>query len=261
MRPGITIVIPNWNHEFVLPRSISSALNAVRELRSCQIDADILVLDDHSRDGSMPLLLQLEALYGYDGLKVVAFDVNQGVVALRNFALKEARFQYILFLDADNALFPKNLSIFYRAIQQTNAAVVYGNVVRHGPQSTYFDLFNNEVVQQHIFQQNYIDMFGLYDRLQLADTGGLTEHPLMGGHEDWELILHLAVSGRRLVFVPIMMGIYYEMPGSRVSPFHTKEAKEQRQEYIERVFDQLQIRQKQMMRTLQLRYHPDIGYL
>ena len=188
----------------------------MRDLHCQQIEADILVLDDHSRDGSVSLLLQLEALYGHDGLKVAAFDYNQGVVALRNYALQEARFQYILFLDADNALFPKNLSIFYRAIEQTNAAMVYGNVV-HGPQSTYFDLFNNEVFQHHIFQQNYIDMFGLYDRSQLVDTGGLTEHPLMGGHEDWELILHLAVSGRLVLFVPVMMGLYYEMPESRIA--------------------------------------------
>jgi len=258
---GVSIVIPNWNHEFVLPRAINSALKAVEMLGSQGIQAEVFVIDDHSRDGSRRLLLQLEALYFDQGLKVLLLDKNIGIVAVRNLALQRARYPYILFMDADNQLFSENIHIFYRAILETKAAVVYGNLVRHGPLNTYLDLWNNEVFQNHIFDQNYLDTFALYDRQILLDDGGFIQHPMMQGHEDWELFLHLAVAGRHLVFVPVMFGIYYEMPQSRVKDVRTDDAKAARQLYIERVFDQLGIRKRQSLNTQFLRYHPDIGYL
>ena len=53
---GVTIAIPNWNHEILLPRSIASALRAVDLLRNEGVPAEVLVIDDASRDGSQTLL-------------------------------------------------------------------------------------------------------------------------------------------------------------------------------------------------------------
>ena len=66
---GVTIAIPNWNHEILLPRSIASALRAVDLLRNEGVPAEVLVIDDASRDGSQTLLRQLEALYSKAGLR------------------------------------------------------------------------------------------------------------------------------------------------------------------------------------------------
>ena len=59
---GVTIAIPNWNHEVLLPRSVLSALRTVAILREQGVPAEVLVIDDFSRDGSLTLLRQLEAL-------------------------------------------------------------------------------------------------------------------------------------------------------------------------------------------------------
>ena len=59
-RAGLTVAIPNWNHELLLARSVGSALRAVRLLRSRGVGADVLVVDDASRDGSTVLLRQME---------------------------------------------------------------------------------------------------------------------------------------------------------------------------------------------------------
>ena len=64
-----------------------------------------------------------------------------------------------------------------------------------------------------------------------------------------------------LVFVPVVFGIYYEMPESRIKEARTEARLLERQAYIERVFDQLGIRRDQPLRTLHLRYHPDVGYI
>ena len=258
---GITIVIPNWNHEFVLPRSIKSALLAVKDLRDRNIPSDVLVIDDGSRDGSLTLLRQLEALYFDQGLLVAAFNENSGIIAARNRALTLAHYDYLVFMDADNELIPENLHLFYRSIVDTEAAVVYGNLLYKEPRSGQSGLISNESFQMRMFEQNYIDTFALYDRLQILDSGGYREVQAMEGHEDWELFLHLAASGRSIVFVPLMFGVYYELPHSRVKPWRQDDQKLKRAEYLQRVYDQFGIRRSQEPRTKHLRYHPDIGYI
>ncbi|PJF40261.1 MAG: hypothetical protein CUN54_05910 [Phototrophicales bacterium] len=261
MPTGVSIVIPNWNHEYLLPRSIQSALMGVKQLQQHDIPADVLVIDDHSRDGSLTLLRQLEALYFDDGLRLIALPENVGVVAVRNLALECASYRYILFMDADNELIPENIYMFVRAIQDTEAAMVYGNLIRRGPVAAYVDMFNNESFQNHIFQRNYIDTFSLYDRHQIFDVRGYQSIPMMQSHEDWELILHLAASGRKMVFVPVLMGIYYDLPSSFVNPTRSAEFEFERKSYIDRVFNQLGIRFHQEPNTYHLRYHPDVGYI
>lgn len=258
---GVSIVIPNWNHELLLPRSILSALKGVEALQQQGVSANVFVIDDYSRDGSRVLLRQLEALYYDKGLRIIFLPKNVGIVAVRNLAIEIATYQYILFMDADNELIPENLYQFYRSINDTSAALVYGNLIRHAPINGYLDMMNNESFQNHIFKQNYIDTFALYDRVQLFDVSGYHEHTLMAGHEDWELILHLATMGRLMVFVPLLMGIYYELPVSRVKAAKTRQHIMERQHYIQRVFNQLDLRWHTHPNTHHLRYHPDLGYV
>jgi glycosyltransferase involved in cell wall biosynthesis len=94
---GITIAIPNWNHELLLGRSIGSALRAVAALRERDIPAEILAIDDRSHDGSITLLRQLEALYFEQGLRVHLKPHNGGLADTRNLALHQAHYRYVLF--------------------------------------------------------------------------------------------------------------------------------------------------------------------
>jgi len=255
---GVTIAIPNWNHEFLLPRSISSALQAVALLRAEGIRGEVVVIDDHSRDGSLALLRKLEALHYADGLRVVAFGVNGGLVASRNQGLLNGRFPYITFLDADNELIPENLLCFVRTLQQTNAAAAYGNLlIRSVSSPCAHNVISNESMQAKIFKGNYIDAFAVFDRLQILDVGGyqFDEHI----QEDHELWMHLAANGRRIVFVPVVLGYYYLLPNSMCQV--DDKSKPVGQSRVDRVFNQLRIRPSMEMNTQHLRYHPEIGYL
>jgi succinoglycan biosynthesis protein ExoO len=255
---GVTIAIPNWNHEFLLPRSISSALKAVALLRAEGIPGEVVVVDDHSRDGSLSLLRKLEALHYADGLRVVAFGANGGLVASRNQGLLNGRFSYIIFLDADNELIPENVLCFVRTLQQTKAAAAYGNLlVRSLTSRCAHNVISNESMQTKIFQGNYVDAFAVFDRLQILDVGGYHFDERI--QEDHELWMHLAANGRRSVFVPVVLGYYYLLPNSmcQVDNKYNPVGRSR----IERVFNQLRVRPAMGMNTQHLRYHPEIGYL
>ena len=253
--PGITIAITNWNHELLLPRAVDSALAGVRALADWEIAAEVLVVDDRSRDGSATLLRQLEALYYRQGLRLHLSTERHGVGAKRNVALRLATYRYIIYLDGDNELAPDVLPLFYRAMIDTRAALVYGNLLAHRPDGDI--LISNESVQGRLFHTPYIDMCALWDRLQFDDVGGMEEDQAIP--EDLEMILHLVASGRRLVFVPVIFGHHYHYPGSWTSTIAQENPAYQ--PYLQRVFDQLGRREQNETNSQLLRYHPDLGYL
>jgi glycosyltransferase involved in cell wall biosynthesis len=259
--PGVTIAIPNWNHEYVLPRSIVSALRAVRLLRARGVSGEVLVIDDQSRDGSMTLLRQLEALHFADGLQVLSLRRNLGLPAVRNQALFHATYRHIVFMDADNELVPANLHDFYRAARETAAAAIYGNLLCDGGSLSEAALASNETFQARMYVENYIDAFAMFDRLQVIDCGGYLNSLDVQAREDWELYLHLASNGRRIVFVPLVFGYYHRLPGSMIKEADSSSDHAQQQAHVRRVFDQLGIRGEMPLKTRHLRYHPDLGYL
>ncbi len=254
---GVTIVIPNWNHEILLPRSILSALKAVAILRGRGTAAEVLVLDDFSRDGSPAMLRGLEALYYEQGLRVVAFGENGGLVANRNYALLNANYRYITFMDADNELVPENLPLMVETLEQTGAAAAYGNLLVRSPSADHaHNATSNESIQPKIFKDNYVDAFSILDRQQVLDAGGY--EATCTTWEDYELWLHLASNGRQIVFVPVVFGYYYVLPGSMVED--TLKAGSVRNR-VTRIFDQVGVRKFLDLATERLRYHPRIGYL
>lgn len=254
-RAGVTIAIPNWNHEVFLPRSITASLNAVRCLRARGMDGEVLVVDDASRDGSASLLRSLEARYGRDGLRVLVQDENRGLAATRNLALLEARFRSIVFHDADNELVGENLPLFQQAIEETGAAAVYGNLlVREAGCATAFWVNSNESFQTRVFDENYIDAFAMFDRVQLMDLGGYSQSQQTWA--DWELWLHLASNGRRLVFVPLTFGVYHVLPNSMLQATTDHDSIKLK---FKRMFDQVGFRKGLPLRTKHDRYLPGVG--
>jgi glycosyltransferase involved in cell wall biosynthesis len=257
-RQGVTIAIPNWNHEVLLPRSIVSALKAADHLRESGMPAEVLVLDDCSRDGSQTLLRQLEALYYEHDLRCLLFASNRGLGGNRNQTIKHARYRYIAFLDADNELVPANLPLFVRALLETGAAAAYGNLLVRTPSARFAHIItSNESFQQRMFEgRNYIDAFSVWDGVQLEDSGGYD--PGCDRMEDYETWLHLATNGRRIVYVPIVLGYYYLLPQS-LGADHVKETRAEAR--ILRIYNQLKVRKFLQLNTCHLRFHPDLGYI
>ena len=253
---GITFIIPNWNHELVLPRSIRSALRAGELLEGHGLGIEVLVVDDASRDGSAVLLRQLEALYYDRGVRAVVLEDNVGVQAARNLALTRAGYRYVVFMDADNEVVPENIHHFYRAICETEAASVYGNLLIYGPGG--MDMCSHESFSPRMYRMNYIDTFSMCDACQLLDAKPYwTDRRTPWG--DWELYLHLAVAGRRLVHVPMVFGLYYR---NRLSMLEESTPDSPDLRAFQRIYHQFpEIRDDFHLNTLHLRYHPDLGFL
>lgn len=99
MSAALTLIMPAWNAEKYLERSVRSVLNqSYRDLR-------LIVVDDGSSDGSAALLERLAA----EDARLEPMRVpNGGPARARNLALDrlETDTRYVMFIDADDELTP-----------------------------------------------------------------------------------------------------------------------------------------------------------
>lgn len=112
-QPLISIIIPAYNAESFISDAIRSVL-AQDEQRY-----EILVIDDGSTDKTIEVVHAITD----QRLRLLQQSSNQGASAARNRGLKEARGEYLAFLDADDSWSPYFLSTMLAAIQQPLAMV------------------------------------------------------------------------------------------------------------------------------------------
>jgi glycosyltransferase involved in cell wall biosynthesis len=96
MEPTLTIVIPAYNVERYVREATLSALNQTRR------DIEVIVVDDGSTDGTVAALAGIED----PRLRVIS-QANCGLSGARNTGIREARGNYIGFLDADDRWMPE----------------------------------------------------------------------------------------------------------------------------------------------------------
>jgi hypothetical protein len=159
-------------------------------------------------------------------------------------------------MDADNELVPENLGLFRRSLRETGAVVAFGNLLAREQGSAAASwVISNTSIQQKIFSGNYVDAFAMVDRVQVLDAGRYDAS--CTAHEDYELWLHLATTGRKLLFVPVVLGYYYVVPNSMIKDTDQNQRANGR---IRRIFDQIGARSMLPLETNCLRYHPELGY-
>lgn len=92
MAPKISIIIPFFNAEKTLPRAVGSILDQEG------VDWELVLVNDGSQDGSEQVAL---SYLGDSRVKLFSHE-NKGVSAARNLGAKNAKGEWLLFLDADD---------------------------------------------------------------------------------------------------------------------------------------------------------------
>ncbi len=95
----ISIVIPLHNKEKQIKQTLQSVFNQIFQ------DFEVIVVDDGSTDNSVAVLDEIS-----DKRIRLIHQENQGVSAARNKGIKEAKYDYVALLDADDEWKPEYLS-------------------------------------------------------------------------------------------------------------------------------------------------------
>jgi len=128
----VSIIIPVYNTAEYLPQCLESAINQTLK------EIEIIVIDDASTDNSLQIIKHYESLD--DRIKVIAFEENQGNGYGRNEAIREAKGEYIMFLDSDDFLEYNAADLSYlKASYDQHDIVIYGHT------SHYIDIRTEKV--------------------------------------------------------------------------------------------------------------------
>ena len=90
----ISVIIPIYNVE----KYLNECLNSV--IKQSYKNLEILLIDDHGKDNSINIAKNFETQD--NRIKILSYGENKGVSFARNYGLKNASGDYILFIDSDD---------------------------------------------------------------------------------------------------------------------------------------------------------------
>lgn len=209
--PDVSVVIPCYNYGRYVIEAIDSAAS------SHSVVPEIIVIDDHSDDGSSEVVRRYAATHDWVPLKLVTRHANAGLAAARNLGFELSRSPFVFPLDADNAIYPHCLSRLVEAVLSSGAAAAYGMLEVFNDRRGLLSAIDWNVAR--LVAGPYIDAAALIRKEAWAAVGGYSAAaPELYGWEDYDLWLNLANHGMRAAFVPEML-VRYRSHGS--SMIHT----------------------------------------
>ena len=141
--PFFSVIVPVWNRAEAVVRCLDSCL------KQDFTDFEIIVVDDGSKDDTLEVLRRYE---GQDSrIHAITLGKRPGVSVARNFGAKEARGEWLIYLDSDDAFLPGGMQQCYEAIAEApeDVGIIglayacgnFGTSPRPLPPSRRFDLY------------------------------------------------------------------------------------------------------------------------
>ena len=120
--PAVTVVLPTYDREPLLWRSIRSVLDQTYE------DFELIIVDDGSTDATAESV----ARFGDRRLRCIRLAENRGAAAARNVGIRAATGRFIAFQDSDDEWLPSKLERHMRAFETCGpeVGVVYSDMQR-----------------------------------------------------------------------------------------------------------------------------------
>lgn len=120
LSPELSVVVPCYNEEKLLEKSIESVLLLKKDVGTLEI----VIVNDCSKDSSAQVAQALAEKY--DCIRYVSHDVNQGKGAALRTGFKHATGAIVCIHDADLEYDPQDLLPMFRLIKEGRAEVVFG---------------------------------------------------------------------------------------------------------------------------------------
>ena len=192
-KPLVSIIIPCFSAERWVRDAIESAL------AQTHAPCEVIVVDDGSTDGTRGILESFGPR-----IRLLA-QPHAGACAARNRGIKEARGEFIQFLDADDALDAQKIEIMLDAVRSHPDALVFCDYriqQEENSPSMWTDQspYRGEDPVEFILKRQLTTPAVLHRKSRLQDIGGFdTELPCA---QEFDLHLRMACRGAPLHHVP-----------------------------------------------------------
>lgn len=142
--PKITVFVPVYDVEKYIQRCLESIHNQTFQ------DFEIVVVNDGSPDNSEKVVLD----YQKTEKRIRYFyQENQGLGEARNHGIREAKGEFICFIDSDDFIEPDYLELLYHAIEKENADVSYAGMQKVNKNGNIIETFSQTEEELWSFEQ------------------------------------------------------------------------------------------------------------
>jgi len=197
----ISVVIPTYNHAHFLGRALQSVVDQTYQ------NWEALVIDNHSQDNTD------EIVAGFKDSRIRLFKIqNQGVIAAsRNLGIRQAKGEWIAFLDSDDYWYPSKLERCMKQLFDGYDLVCHGErwVGDGRDREIFYGPEKRSSYQSLLYEGNCISTSAVVTRRDKVNAvGGFREDTDIVTAEDYDLWLRLAQNDVRIGFVPEVLGEY-----------------------------------------------------
>ncbi len=203
--PPITILVPAYNEEKVIERTILWLLKSDYPI------FEILVIDDWSKDRTAEVTKKLTEKY--DNVRLISKQ-NEGKSLALNLWFKEAKYEYIVTIDADTIVFPKTIFYLIQPFSNKNVDAVCGNILVGNLKNVLTAFQEVEYVIWQNFDRRAFDALncisvvpwatGAWRKQSVLDAGWYSTDTLV---EDADLTLTILENWWRIVYSPLAKSV------------------------------------------------------
>ena len=209
----ISIIIPIYNVETWLPRSVEAILD------NDTADCEVLLIDDGSSDGS-PALCDRYAAEHPDLIRAI-HQKNAGPGAARNTGIAAATGDWFLFVDSDDRLAPNALSRLREVAAEGEADVISFQFFKESVEGQSWEEWSGPMQSLERFSLREQPAFlltqpscwlRLWKRSVFEDNG--ISFPNVVWYEDVRTVTKLLAKAKQIVNLPDHLYYYLDRPGS-----------------------------------------------
>lgn len=183
--PLISVIIPIYNAEVTLQKTLNSVLNQTYKF------FEVLMIDDASADNSKKIATE----YTKDPrFKLIFLNKNNGVANARNIGIEASSGEYLCFLDADDWWESEKLSLQIHQMLKENLSLSYMSYYRIDENSSA--LLSNvnppkKLTYRQLLSSNHIgNLTTMVKKTCIGDTRFIKK-----GHEDYIFWLEILKKG------------------------------------------------------------------
>jgi glycosyltransferase involved in cell wall biosynthesis len=177
----VSIIMPSWNTGHFIAETIQSVIEQT------YTKWELIIVDDCSTDGTD------DVVASFDDKRIKYFKNNKniGAALTRNKALREARGEWIAFLDSDDLWMPKKLEHQLLFMQQNKYILSYTEYEKIDEESKYLNIYVSgpeRVTKRKIYNYDYI---GQLTMMYSAKEFGVVQIEDIKKNNDYALRLQL----------------------------------------------------------------------
>jgi len=137
MRPLLTLIIPVYNTEKYLDKLLPKLNGQINDL------VQVILIDDGSTDSSLEICNKFSSI---NSNFTVIHQENKGASAARNNGIRNAKGEYMAFLDSDDMITDNYIEVVCRLCKESRADIIQLDYYCGSPETGYF-LKKNQLPQ------------------------------------------------------------------------------------------------------------------